>query len=369
MKCIKVMQVTDSLNAAGRERMAVNLANLLQRKGYRSYLCSTRSDGPLEDQVGTNVGRLRLARTYMVDFGALRRLIAFIRENQIDVLHAHGASLFIAGVASIFPPNPVVVWHDNDGNHGQKERPRWLYRLGATRVNAVITASEPLGEWSRTKLHVPAERVWYLPNFVQASERVEEPPELPGVKDSRIVCVAGLRRQKDHITLLRAMALVVQKFPKAHLLIVGGSSDAGYLEQIQKEIHDRELAQHVSLLGERHDIHEILQVCRMGVLSSASEALPLALLEYGVMGVPAVVTNVGQCAEVLDEGRAGLLVPPRSPERLAEAMSTLLQSPEQCALLGQKLKSRVQEKYGPEPFAEQISGIYETVLGSSKSAR
>lgn len=251
MKCIKVMQVTDSLNAAGRERMAVNLANLLQRKGYRSYLCSTRSDGPLEDQVGTNVGRLRLARTYMVDFGALRRLIAFIRENQIDVLHAHGASLFIAGVASIFPPNPVVVWHDNDGNHGQKERPRWLYRLGATRVNAVITASEPLGEWSRTKLHVPAERVWYLPNFVQASERVEEPPELPGVKDSRIVCVAGLRRQKDHITLLRAMALVVQKFPKAHLLIVGGSSDAGYLEQIQKEIHDRALAQHGRMVRRR----------------------------------------------------------------------------------------------------------------------
>ena len=113
------MQVTDTLNAAGRELMAVNLANLLESKGCRSYLCTTRSEGPLERHVGANVRRLRLARKRTVDVRALLRLVAFIRAHQIEILHAHGASLFIACAASLFPPNPVVVWHDNEGNHGQ----------------------------------------------------------------------------------------------------------------------------------------------------------------------------------------------------------------------------------------------------------
>src|ERR1019366_2381799 len=169
------------------------------------------------------------------------------------------------------------------------------------------------------RLHVPTERVWYIPNFVVPAPD-SQPPILPGARGARIVCVANLRPQKDHCTLLRAMALVVRRHPVAHLLLAGATKDPVCLDLVKTEISRLALDANVSLLGERHDVAAILQVCDIGVLSSASEGLPLALIEYGMAGLPAVATEVGQCPEVLDQGRAGMLVAPGAPKLLAEAL-------------------------------------------------
>lgn len=363
---LRVMQITDSLHAAGRQRVAVNLANLLKNHGYRSYLCTTRSDGPLESQVEENVGRLRLTRTRQFDVTALSRIVAFIREQQIQILHAHGASLFIAGVASLFPPYPLVVWHDHYGRYGQEERPTWLYRLGATRVRAVITVSEALAEWARSCLHVPAQRVWYLPNCIRDhGEDTKEVSGLPGVSGFRIICVANFRPQKDHVTLLRAMALLVRRTPKAHLLLVGDSRDRSQFVRIQKEIVQQKLHPHVSLLGVRRDVPAILNACDVGVLSSISEGFPLTLLEYGRAGLPVVATSVGQCAEILDNGKAGLLVPPRSPVRLADALTRLLQGSTRGAVFGEQLQRRAKCLYASAQVIEQVCHIYGVLLKRS----
>ena len=365
MKSVRVLQVIDSLNAAGKERVAVNLANILQSDGFQSYLCTTRMDGALEPLIHENVGRLRLARKRKYEVGALYKLVSFIQEHQIRILHAHDTSLFIAGLASLFPPYPAVVWHDHDGQFGLVERPVWFYRMGATRVKGVIAVTEPLAEWARTKLHVPAKRVSYLPNFVCPNETTVEASNLPGVKGARIVCVAALRPQKDHVTLLRAMTLVVQKVPTAHLLLVGTTrGDRDYSDLIGQTIAHGNLDKHVSLLGERQDVNAILRAGSVGVLSSAGEAFPLTLLEYGLVGLPAVATRVGQCAEILDEGQAGVLVPPGSPEQLAEALVGLLTSPARRATLGNKLKRRVEELYSSKRAREELCKIYDRVLGA-----
>lgn len=366
MQGVKVLHITDTLYSAGRQRVAVNLANLLQSNRYCSYLCTTRSEGPLEHHVGENVGRLRLARKRKFEISALRRLVAFIQTHQIALLHAHDASLFIAGMASLFPPYPVVVWHDHYGSYAENKRPVWLYRLGATRVSGIIAVSEGLAEWSRSRLRVPAERVWYLPNFVCDTERDRKSPALPGVAGSRIVCVANLRPEKDLLTLLRAMALVIQQVPSAHLLLVGSMRNFGYLDLVRREIAQLRLDHYVSLLGERQDVHAILRSCTIGVLSSAIEAFPLALLEYGAASLPTVATRVGQCAEILNNGRAGMLVPPSSPDQLAKALLALLRSPAQASVLGKQLQLWVQEVYSPSQVIEQIHRIYDAVLPSTK---
>jgi len=108
----------------------------------------------------------------------------------------------------------------------------------------------------------------------------------------------------------------------------------------------------------------VLRGCDVGVLSSVSEGLPLALLEYGMAKLPVVATRVGQCAEVLDEGRAGLLVPPGSPAELAEALVKLLGDGSQRREMGEKLCSRVREHYGPDKVVSQICRVYDLVLAN-----
>jgi len=359
---IRVLQITDSLHAAGREKVAVNLANLLPRSAYRSYLCTTRSNGVLQRELKKDVDILQLNRRVRLDLGALQRLIRFNKEHQIDILHAHGASLFIASLASCFSPYPKVVWHDHWGRFGIKDRPVWLYRCGTARAQGIIAVSKPLAEWSQHALHVPEKRVWYLPNFVPTPSKMPPVSELPGVKAQRIICVAHLRPQKDHLTLIRAMGRVVKWFPEAHLLLVGSEPDVDQASRIRNEIAELNLHNHVSVLGQRTDVSALLQSSQIGVLSSASEAFPLALLEYGMAGLAAVTTNVGQCAEVIDDRQTGLLVPPGQPEDLASALVSLLEHPPLAARLAKQLQERCVNTFGQDHIVGKVCQIYEEVL-------
>jgi glycosyltransferase involved in cell wall biosynthesis len=356
------MHITDTLDAGGLERVAINLVNHLPREQFVPFLCTTRRDGPLTDFVAMDVGRLRLERQHRFDWRALRSLVTFIQERDIRLLHAHSTSLLVATLASFFPPYPVVIWHIHAGRYAREDRPARLYRLLAKRVSGVIAANQPLAEWARRRLRLPNRQIWYMPNFVSPSPTHVQPCSLPGVAGSRIVCVANLRHEKDHVTLIQAMALVVQHVPSAHLLLVGASSDHAYVARIRREISLCHLEHHISLLGQRQDVSAILTSCDIGVLSSIFEAFPMGLIEYGSVGLPVIATRVGQCTEILDDGRAGLLVPPHSPNRLAEALLALLQSSERRAALAQRFHQRVQTVYSPGPILKQLCQIYASVL-------
>jgi glycosyltransferase involved in cell wall biosynthesis len=361
------MHIVDSLTAAGRERMAVNLVNALPRTQFTAYLCTTRQEGPLAELVAKDVGRLRLHRRWRYDLMAVYRLVAFNQAHGIHILHAHDASLFLAVLAAFFPPYPAVVWHDHYGQYLLEERPVWLYRPPMKRVSAVIAVNQPLVAWSRRRLGVPGERVCYIPNFVCTMAGHETLPALPGASGQRIVCVANLRAQKDHLTLLRAMALIIRQVPTVHLLLLGAASEPEYSDMVRREIVQQGLQGNITCMGSRQDVYAILPACDIGVLSSASEGLPLALIEYGMAKLAAVATNVGQCAEVLDDGRAGLLVPPASPQHLAAALLSLLACPARRQALGRQLYRRVQERYSPGPVMEQVCQVYAKVLQASQA--
>lgn len=269
----------------------------------------------------------------------------------------------MASLASLFPPHPAVVWHDHFGEPLQ-QRSAWFDRPFARHANGVIVVSELLLNWAVRRLAIPAERVWYIPNFVCDTESNGAKLKLPGVAGKRIVCIANLRTQKDQLTLLKAMALVVRRVPTAQLLLVGAASDRAYLALIETEIALLGLNANVALLGERADVNAIIRASDIGVLSSIGEGLPLALIEYGMAGLPTVATSVGQCPEVLDHGRVGMLVPAGSPERMAEALLSLLSSPERRASLGKLFQQRAKQLYGVGSSIQQICEVYELVLAS-----
>jgi glycosyltransferase involved in cell wall biosynthesis len=353
MNRIGVMQIIDSLNAGGLERVAVNIANHLPQDRYRSYLCTTRAEGPLAELVSPGVARLKLQRRGRFDLGAIELLRQYVRENNINIVHAHGTAVFIA---SRVPAQ--LIWHDHFGRYATEERPVWLYRLATRRAAGVIAVNQPLVEWSQRRLKVPADRVWYLPNFVCEPPPSLVVPALPGTAGSRIVCVANLRPEKDHLNLLTAMREVTAAVPDAHLLLVGQAGNPRYLQRVQAAMPNGS----VTWLGARTDVAAILRGCDVGVLSSASEGLPLALIEYGMSALPAVATQVGHCAEVLDDGRAGMLVPPAKPEALAAAIVRLLHSAERRMQFGQALRDRVRRLYSAETVMHQLIAIYAKVV-------
>ena len=162
------------------------------------------------------------------------------------------------------------------------------------------------------------------------------------------------------------MAIVKRQVPTAHLLLVGARSDTSQVDAVRQEISMHGLNENISLLGQRSDVHAILRSCDIGVLSSASEGLPLALIEYGMAGLPTVATRVGQCPEVLDEGRVGTLVEPGNPEELARGLLTLLRSPDERCVFGEQFLRHVKSSYSTEAVLPQVWQVYDEILDVEK---
>ena len=363
MKRIGIMQVTDSLAIGGLERVAVNLANALPMDCFTSHICATRCGGPLEANVESHVTKLLLEREGRFDISALWRLVHYIYDHQIQILHAHGTSLFIAAVARQFARGIRLVWHDHFGQF-ETHRRSGAYAIAAKAVDAVISVSEPLAVWARDTLGIRDAR--YISNFVSVSEAKTAPliDNLPGEKGFRIVCVANLRPQKDHVTLLKALAIIVAAEPRTHLLLAGENGDIEYRHEVEQCISRLGLARHVSYMGSQSNIFDLLHRCDIGVLSSRSEGLPLALLEYGACGIAAVVTNVGQCADVVDQGRVGRLVPTRNAHALANALLALIRSPQERLELGEKFRARVEQAYSTEAAIRKVIAVYRDLLNA-----
>jgi glycosyltransferase involved in cell wall biosynthesis len=161
------------------------------------------------------------------------------------------------------------------------------------------------------------------------------------------------------------MAIVKQRAPSAHLLLIGAAPDPGHLRRVQSAIRELGVADVVSYLGLRDDVPAILRASDIGVLSSCSEGLPLALLEYGRAGLAVAATDVGQCGEVLAGGRAGLLVPPSKPQELAEALVRLLADEQQRLALGRIFQVHVESAYGANPIIGQICSLYSAILSGA----
>lgn len=356
-----IMHLIDHLQVGGAEQMAVSLANLLPRDRYTPHLCTTRHEGPLAAEIEAHVGRLRLGRTRRFDPSALSRLVSYIREHDVRILHAHSTALFAAYAASFFHPYPAIIWHDHFGRDLSLRR-SWMYRLPARRAAAVIAVSGPLAEWSRDALGVDATRIRLVRNFAAARGVSAAAPLLPGVAAMRVACVANWREQKDHPTLLHAFDLVRRSLPEAQLLLIGTEDPGPYGDQVRAEITRRGLERSVTRMGCRDDVPAILRQCAVGVLSSRSEGLPLALLDYGSAGIAAVATDVGQCPEVLDHGGAGTLVPPGSPAALADALVRLLRDEGARVTAARALHDRVAHQFSPEAALEELGLVYDRVV-------
>jgi len=158
------------------------------------------------------------------------------------------------------------------------------------------------------------------------------------------------------------MALVCKEHPAAHLLIAGAPLDPSLAGTLRREVANLALESNVTFMGQVQHVTSILPHCDIGVLSSISEGLPLTLLEYGWAGLPAVATSVGQCPEVLDHGKAGILVKPGAAEELAGAIRQFLRSPDRRRTTGSRLRDFIQKTFDPTAIVNQICRIYDTVL-------
>lgn len=348
---MRILQIIDSLDAGGAERMAVNYANALAMEIEFSGLVATRKEGLLLNQIHSAVSYSFLKKKYKLDLKAIFKLRSYVLKNKVTHIHTHSTSFFLALFVKFTVPSLIIIRHDHYGNNEfLSARPHLALKLTAFFCAGIIVVNHNLKKWSEQKLK--AKNVVYLPNFVSQDFCTKAYTSLKGMEGKRIIHLANLRPQKNHFLLLDVAKKLKQSHPQWSFHLVGKDFEDIYSKNIIQKINKYSLHQNVFLYGSREDITHILKQADIAVLTSESEGLPVALLEYGISKKAVVVTSVGDVPLVVENNSNGL-ISDLSVEIFYHLVVELIEKEELRIYLANRLKETITEKFSPKAVVNQ----------------
>jgi len=365
---IRVIQIIDSLHVGGAERVAVNYANGLVSKINKSHICVTREEGPLLKSLNSDVGYIYLNKKSTLDLMAIFKLKNYVTLNKIDVLHAHSSSFFIAILIKLLLPKLQVVWHDHFGNSEfLSKRPKVILRIFSRFFTYIISVNLQLKSWSLENL--ACKKVKYVKNFSVLNNSGLDNTSLTGMSGKRILCLANLRAQKNHIRLLEAFKIVKNKYPDWTLHCVGKNFNDAYSELFFSKLKALDLEAYVNFYDSKIDILNIMNQSNIGVLISKSEGLPLALLEYGIAKLPIIATNVGDCGMLISDQSLGILLEDDGKSNVANAIIKYIEDFAYSQKTAENFNLKISKEYSSEAILSEILGIYNFIIANKVSMK
>ncbi|OXB20792.1 alpha-1,4-N-acetylgalactosamine transferase [Flavobacterium tructae] len=354
---MRVVQIIDSLDAGGAERMAVNNANALLNKIEFSGLVATRKEGKLKKQLDSNVSYLFLEKKKSIDFSAVFKLRNYIKKNRVDFIHAHSSSFFIAILIKLTLPGVKIIWHDHYGSR-IKESVRQNKTLIACSFffSSILVVNPKLEQWNKKNMR--CKKVFFIPNFTPAT--VNELPStiLKGKEGKRIVFLANLKNPKNHIQVLKVFRDLKLKESGWSLHLIGKDFFDDYSNLLKNFIETYSLGNDIHLYDEQNDIKNILSQANIGILASTDEGFPVTLLEYALSGLAVISTNVGYCSDIIKEGITGLLFNPFSEIKMKNQLMKLIGDELLIKEFGINFKQSVIESYSEERVIDVLISAY-----------
>ncbi|UYM07560.1 glycosyltransferase family 4 protein [Solicola gregarius] len=354
-----LISIATTTGGTGRH-VRVLAAGLVDR-GWRVTVCGPR---PTEDQFGfTGSGAAfepldigsRPSLSNASSIRTLRRL-----ASTHDIVHAHSLRAgAIAGVATPRSVPLVVTWHNAVLASGRARRAySVLERYVARRASSTLCVSGDLVERVRElggrDVHLAPVSAPTLPEPSTTPDAVRA--ELGALDRPLVVSVGRLHAQKGYPYLVAAAHLLAERDPAPLFAIAGDGPDRATIEQ-----QIAATGGPVRLLGDRADIPDLLRAADVMALASEWEGSPLVVSECLRAGVPFVGTAVGGVPDMV--GDAGLLVPPRDPDALADAITAVLDSPEQAETLREAAHEAAARLPTDESVVADVVGTYARLLG------
>ncbi|MDP8306109.1 MAG: glycosyltransferase [Candidatus Chlorobium antarcticum] len=328
----------------GGEKWMVNAAKGLTERGHQITLASKKDSKILryakDNGVKTEVINIR------GDFSPLAtlKIASWLKQHQTDILICNlNKDVRVAGLAARIAETPVVL-----ARHGMLLCSRkWKHKLTLTNLtDGIITNSltikETYGEYG-----------WFSKNFVKViynglviPEKVEPfdfSKRFPGKK---IIYSAGrLSEQKGFAYLIEAAAILKKS---RNDLVFAISGEGKLEEELKTQIKAAGLEDSFVLLGFTANIFPYLKGCDLFVLASLFEGMPNVVMEAMGMKKPVITTDVNGARELMGGGtknKTGMIIPPRDPKAIADAISELIDSPETLQAYGQAGYERVNSEF------------------------
>lgn len=366
--------ITESIPFGGAQRNTLLTLKGLVRDGYETELICGQA-GPLVEEargMGVPVQILpNLVRQIhpLRDSWALLQLYRLFRQRQYTLVHTHSTKAGLLGrLAAHWAGVPVIIhtFHgvllEMDGSLASR-----LYiaveRLVGRITHCFICVGEIVRQEILTWQLAPDDRFVTIYSGIEFSTYVpkrtvvETKREL-GIEEAWPIVgsIGHLVEAKAQHYLIEATARLRERYPGMKLLIVGEGHRRAVLEQ---QIQNLGLSQTVSLLGERDDIADLLDVFDLYAMSSQREGIGRALTEAMYWGLPIVTSAVNGIKEVILHEQTGLLVPPHDSKALAAAIGRLAADGELAKRLGAHARTKAQMLMDSQQMIVALERLYD----------
>lgn len=325
-------------------RHLANIAPEFARRGVRLDLLLSASEDAEAAPRSVRVrvlgqwlaGMHRLPRHYLAVF----ELVSYFRNEAPDAVICRGVPFAIPALMAraLSPRKPILVvtLHSNlhhdikNGIYRSSSILRWLARIALARCDQVVPVSEGIRDSysglskDETKFAVIHNPVVSEALLKDAALEISDPWLVEGRVFRTLVIVGRLAPEKDHITALRALALL-RRSDDVRLLVIGGGP---LLQQLEAAAFNLGVQDAVRFLGRLDNPYAYMRKADALVLSSQTEGLPGVLIQAMAVGCPVVATDCQSGpAEILESGKWGPLVPVGDQQALATAIRSVLVAP------------------------------------------
>jgi len=367
-KIKKILHLHNTSSIGGAEQVILDLAAFTNPDLFKSYVGVFREGELVSELRKRDIKFLWLKEsTQVYDYKFLKNIIQIVKQNRIDLIHSHTwGTDFYSYWASVILGIPMITTVHNRYYIFEKWSRRFSYKVFISQIKKIVSVSKDIQSLLREELKLAPQKIKLIYNGID-TRKFEDKKDLEKIRkelnlspDELILGYVGnLREVKDHHTLILSFNRISSLFPQAKLLIVGDGELKPNLVKLCVELG---LENKVLFLGHREDVHSLLNLMDIFVLSSHSEGCSISILEAMASEKPVVATRVGGNPELILEGKTGFLVPSAEPEKLAEKIIFLLKDEKLRRKMGEEGKKRVKEKFSLEGMLKKYEELYSLIL-------
>nr|WP_320161271.1 glycosyltransferase family 4 protein [uncultured Methanoregula sp.] len=289
------------------------------------------------------------------------------KRRAVEIIHAHSHLFFstnICALARICHSAPLVIT-----NHGliSASAPGWLNTLykhtfsrATFHIADHIICYTDIEKENIEKLGIDARKISVIHNGVDTTLFTPEPSEKHSDK-KQILWVGRFVAGKGVEYLIEAFFQVLKKRPGTHLVLVGVGPEKPAIEDRIRKLHLQSSVTFIDYLN-NEELPGVYQDSDVFVLPSLMEGVPRTILEAMACGVPIVTTNLPHLVGIIDD--AGLVVPPKEPALLSNAILTILDNAPFAEKMGERGRRRIEQEYSWDDTVGKTLELYESVMGS-----
>ncbi len=377
MPKINILYLITKLELGGAQKQLLSLISGLDKERYRVFLFTAKKGPLLSDAY--SIDGLTLKRSNWLerpinpfkDILAFCEIYAFIKKNNIQIVHTHSSKAGILGRLSAGLAKVKFICHTVHGWSFNDFQPFFLRkililleRLSARFTDKLIVVSyrdKQKGLANRIGDPDKFQLIRYGIDYSGFTLRSRDIRKELGIdtEDLTVGMVSCFKPQKAPQDFIRLAFLVKQSMPSVKFILVGDGVLRG---RIQALINKFNLQRNVILTGWRRDIHRILSAIDVFALTSLWEGLPITVLEAVASSIPVIATNTGGIEEIIIDGKTGFLVLPHDIQGMSEKLILLLKDADLRRQIARNAKNNLNGDFALTNMVKNYQDLYKSLF-------